>query len=130
MDYTTPPFPGLYPLVPLVSLRESNYLFYIEDIVKFTVLWTLILYSGAHLVAALCAVIMQWRNLKLLWAVPVVYMVVAALEAMLAGSVVGIVLGVIYEAGKFKMSTWIPFVWGCVNTLVLILSSFSIQGGL
>lgn len=39
-------------------------------------------------------------------------------------------LGVIYEAGKFKMSTWIPFAWGCINTLVLILSSFSIQGGL
>jgi hypothetical protein len=35
-----------------------------------------------------------------------------------------------YQAGYFKMSTWIPFVWAVVNTLVLILSSFAIYGGL
>ena len=39
-------------------------------------------------------------------------------------------LGAVYNAGYFRMSTWIPFVWALVNVLVLILSSFSIQGGL
>lgn len=39
-------------------------------------------------------------------------------------------LGVVYEAATLRMSTWLPFVWGCINTLLLILSSFSIQGGL
>ena len=39
-------------------------------------------------------------------------------------------LGAVYEAGDFKMSTWIPFIWAVISTLVLILSSFSIQGGL
>ncbi len=39
-------------------------------------------------------------------------------------------LGAVYNAGGFKMSTWIPFVWSIICVLVLILSSFSIQGGL
>ena len=39
-------------------------------------------------------------------------------------------LGAVYNAGGFKMSTWIPFVWSLISVLVLILSSFSIQGGL
>jgi hypothetical protein len=39
-------------------------------------------------------------------------------------------LGGVYQAGYFEMSTWIPFVWAVINTLVLILSSFAIYGGL
>ncbi|OMP83470.1 putative NADPH reductase tah18 [Diplodia seriata] len=39
-------------------------------------------------------------------------------------------LGGVYSAGYYNMSTWIPFVWGLINTLVLILSSFAIQGAL
>lgn len=39
-------------------------------------------------------------------------------------------LGAIYNAGDFKMSTWVPFTWALINVLILILSSFSIQGGL
>jgi hypothetical protein len=39
-------------------------------------------------------------------------------------------LGGVYQAGYFEMSTWIPFIWAVINTLVLILSSFAIYGGL
>jgi len=39
-------------------------------------------------------------------------------------------IGGVYTAGYFRMSTWIPFSWGVINALVLILSSFAIQGGL
>lgn len=39
-------------------------------------------------------------------------------------------LAAVYNAGDFRMSTWIPCVWGVINMLVLILSSFSLQGGL
>jgi len=34
------------------------------------------------------------------------------------------------NAGGLRMSTWIPLVWSMVNVLVLVLSSFSLQGGL
>jgi hypothetical protein len=36
----------------------------------------------------------------------------------------------VYSAGYYKMSTWMPFLWGQVSVLVIILGSFSIQGGL
>jgi hypothetical protein len=36
----------------------------------------------------------------------------------------------VYRAGDFNMSTAIPFVWGLINVLVLVISSFTMQGGL
>ena len=36
-------------------------------------------------------------------------------------------LGTVYDAGGFRLSTWIPLVWAVINTLFLVLSSFSIQ---
>jgi hypothetical protein len=84
---------------------------------------------------------------KFVWIIPLVYFAVAGLEALLAGSFVGLLyaeifddaiitqliqnrLGAFYNSGNFIMSTWIPFIWSLINVLVLILSSFAIQGGL
>lgn len=64
------------------------------------------------------------------WLIPVIYLLVGGLEALVAGSVVGLVLGAVYNAGYFRMSTWTPFIWGVANMLVLILGGFRIQGGL
>ncbi|KIW25233.1 uncharacterized protein PV07_08429 [Cladophialophora immunda] len=64
------------------------------------------------------------------WIVPIVYIVIGASEALLAGSLVGLVLGAVYNAGYFGMSTWTPLLWGVINMLVLVVSSFRIQGGL
>lgn len=89
VHYVTPKFPALYVVLPLASPLEAKYLYYTSDAVQFTVLWTLILYVGTHLVTALYAVIAQWPNWKLVWAMPLLYGVVAGLEALLAGSIVG-----------------------------------------
>ncbi|PGH13422.1 hypothetical protein AJ79_03701 [Helicocarpus griseus UAMH5409] len=126
LGYHTPPFPSLY----TSSGLDAKYLYYTEDIWRFTLFWTLLFYMGAHLSTAFCAVAMQWRSWKLIWGAPLLYGLIAGLEGLLAGSVVGLILGAVYEAGNYKMSTWIPFSWAAINTLVLILSSFSIQGGL
>ncbi|KAK4230835.1 hypothetical protein QBC38DRAFT_356191, partial [Podospora fimiseda] len=128
--YTQPPFPSLFwpPQETKVSLQE------LDDIWKFTLYWTLILYGIFHLGAVGIAVVMQVgkrrSHWKYLWLVPLIYFLIAGFEAVIAGTVVGLMIGAGYLAGSFTMSTWVPFVWGWVNVLVLIVSSFRIQGGL
>lgn len=39
-------------------------------------------------------------------------------------------LGAVYQAGYYEMNTWVPCIWGFISVLTLIISSFSIQGGL
>jgi hypothetical protein len=70
------------------------------------------------------------ETLSWVWIIPVVYLVLGAAEAILAGSLVGLVLGAVYNAGFFAMSTWTPLLYGVINMLVLVVSSFRIQGGL
>lgn len=146
-DYARPSFPSLYwPLNP--SPDDPQYLYYQSDIWRFTLYWTLLTYAAVHLSASLWAVLMQLRSalatktkplgepnrirqtLIWVWMIPAVYLFVAGIEAVFAGSAVGLILGAVYNAGYFSMSTWTPLLWGLLNVLVLILSSFSIQGGL
>ncbi|KAL4968639.1 uncharacterized protein BDV14DRAFT_145407 [Aspergillus stella-maris] len=129
INYVTPPFPSLYDPFPGRS-RVAFYLYHTQDIWRFTLYWTLIFYMGCYLGVAAIALLMQGRNWRICIGVPVIYAVVGALEAVLAGSIVGGVVGSVYEAGNFRMSTWIPIIWGGVNILVLILSSFPVPGGL
>ncbi|KAL2156004.1 hypothetical protein VTH82DRAFT_748 [Thermothelomyces myriococcoides] len=129
-DYTVPPFPSLFwpPQSAKVILYE------LDEMWKFTLFWTLILYGLFHLGAVGVAVLMQggkrMSSWKYLWLIPVVYALIAGAEALIAGTLVGLIVGATYLVGGFYMSTWIPFVWGWVNVLVLIVSSFRIQGGL
>jgi hypothetical protein len=71
-----------------------------------------------------------WSTSGWAWIIPVVYLFIGGIEALLSGSLVGLVVGAVYNAGYYKMSTWTPFLWGAVNCLVVILGSFRIQGGL
>jgi hypothetical protein len=88
-NYTTPKFPSLYTSIPYI-LNDPQYLYRIQDIWRFTLLWTIILFEGCHLAASGYAVMVQWTNWKIMWLVPLVYMLVAGVEAVLAGSVVGL----------------------------------------
>lgn len=116
LGYRAPPFPSLYWLIGPPRLAQPAYLYHIKDIWRFTVFWTLVVLEAAHLLVGVYAVIIiwwggrsdplrvgqdkkristekaigDWRKLKVLWMVPVVYGVVAGLEAILAGSVVGL----------------------------------------
>ncbi|OCK76534.1 hypothetical protein K432DRAFT_360214 [Lepidopterella palustris CBS 459.81] len=135
LDYITPSFPSLYWPLPIHG-PQTYYLYHPSDIWRFTLLWTLLFYAAVHLAVAGWACVIQWRNWKTVWVVPALFAVVGGIEGVIAGSVVGGLLtwccrlSGVYNAGYFKMSTWIPFVWGLINALVLIISSFAINGGL
>ena len=97
-------------------------------------MWTVILYAIFHMGAAAIALLMQTgkrpATWKYLWTVPILYALAAGIEALFAGTITGVVVGAVYLNGNFVLSTWIPFIWAWINVLVLVISSFTIQGGL
>ena len=88
----SPPFPSLFwpPQKSTIKLYE------LDEMWKFTLFWTLILYGLFHLGAVGVAVLMQVgkrrSNWKYLWLVPLIYACIAGAEALIAGSVVGLML--------------------------------------
>ena len=60
------------------------------DIWRFTVLWTLIVYGCVHLAASVYAAVVQRKNWKYIWMVSMAYIIIAGIEAVLAGSIVGL----------------------------------------
>jgi cytochrome b561 len=88
LGYETPPFPSLYWPLP-VGATESFYLYRPEDILRFTIYWTLLLVGGIHLITALWACIVQWRNWKMIWITLPLFGFVGGVEALISGSIVG-----------------------------------------
>ena len=88
LGYTTPDFPSLYWPLP-VGASQSYYLYNPSDIVRFTVYWTLLLVGGIHLIVALWACIIQWRNWKLIWIAPTIFVVIGGIDALVSGAIVG-----------------------------------------
>jgi hypothetical protein len=86
--YTTPEFPSLYWPLP-VGASRAYYLYQPGDIVRFTVYWTLLLVGGIHLIVALWACIIQWRNWKLIWIAPALFVIIGGIEALVSGAIVG-----------------------------------------
>ncbi|CAD6565850.1 MAG: hypothetical protein ASARMPRED_008010 [Alectoria sarmentosa] len=127
-NYTTPSFPSLYWLIGPDDLVQPKFLYQVHDIWRFTLFWTIIIFETVHLLAGTYAVVIVWwggrnrlkedgkengekkrlkrcgegslKKIKVLWVVPVVYGIVAGVEAVLAGSVVGLM------ALKLQMSIW------------------------
>jgi hypothetical protein len=93
-DYQTPKFPSLNVQTLYDSTERKEYtLFYIYDVWRFTLIWTLIIYALFHLGAVFVTVFTHgWKKnaWRYLWAVPVVYLVMAGVEAVVAGSLVGV----------------------------------------
>jgi hypothetical protein len=89
LSYTQPPFPSLYWPFPLNG-SQYIYLYDSEPIWRFTLYWTLICVGGVHVGAVLYALMVQRRNWKLIGSVVLpIYVVIGALEALIAGNVVG-----------------------------------------
>lgn len=90
INYHTPSFPSLYDPLPIHN-KQAYYLYYTTDIWSFTLYWTLLFYGVTHLTVAGCAILTHRRNWSVIWLVPLLYIVVAGLQALMAGSIVGLV---------------------------------------
>jgi len=86
--YVTPPFPSLIWAFPGIA-SEPYFLYYSTDMWRFTLYWTLIIYGLIHVAASLYACVIQWRNWKVIWITPVVFLIIGGIEALIAGCVVG-----------------------------------------
>ena len=85
--YTTPPFPSLYWPVR-ADPHEPAYLYYADDIWRFTLFWSLILFGGFHLASGCYGFCMVPARRAL--AIPLVFAVVGGIQAAISGSIVGL----------------------------------------
>jgi len=140
--YTVPPFPSLYnPTRELSSSYDDQgrtngayYLYYSKDIYRFTLYWTLILYVPIFALCGLYGFVVhvasKYRNRRrrvsgLVLLIPLVYICAGLLFGAIGSAVVGYSLAAVYSVGLFSMSTWVPFLWSLVVTLVTIMGSYS-----
>ncbi|KAI9591334.1 hypothetical protein BDF19DRAFT_455511 [Syncephalis fuscata] len=119
--YVTAPFPSLY--WPTKG-AASHDLLYKSEVWHFTLIWTLIFVCSIYFLAGLWAML-SLRGRPYFWAPPLLFGLLGALGAIIGGTVAGIVLGAIYDAGYFRMSPWVPFMWGLAQALITIISSYS-----
>lgn len=93
LEYSVPGFPSLY-WPYRAKPGVANYLYYANDAWRFTLLWTLILFASFHAVVATYAILMQLgkgkRAWQYVWIIPLAYAFVAGIEAVIAGSVIGL----------------------------------------
>lgn len=64
------------------------HLYYTDDIWRFTLYWTLILFAGFHLASGVYAFFMMPSKLSL--GIPLLFAIVGGIEATMAGSIVGL----------------------------------------
>lgn len=140
IGYTTPPFPSIYwPLGSSQLLFDSLFLYYATDIWRFTVLWSVIFFTGVYTLVGISAcfnvAFKGYRFGKVTSAkrsymlrsimIALLYVLSGAAQGFLAGAIVGLMLQAIYRAGALTMSTWIPFCWGFALIMYHICSSYS-----
>ncbi|RKP24080.1 hypothetical protein SYNPS1DRAFT_6003, partial [Syncephalis pseudoplumigaleata] len=94
------------------------------EVWHFTLIWTLIFVCTIYFLAGLWAMF-SLRGRPYFWAPPLLFGVLGALGAIIGGTLAGIILGAIYDAGYFRMSPWVPFMWGLAQALITIISSYS-----
>lgn len=137
IGYTTPPFPLLYwPFGRTEPQYSQLVLYYTRDVWSFTVIWYVIIFVSFYSVAAAISCInsaIQGRRkdasvrriLTQMVFLAGSFLVGALCMSFVSGTVVGLLLSVVYRAGSMTMSTWIPFTWAAVGILYDICSSYS-----
>jgi hypothetical protein len=55
------------------------------------------------------------------------YIGIAGIEAIVSGTIVGLIITGVYRAGLCSVSTWIPLVWAVVQILWMVFTSYSMM---
>ncbi|KAG5458634.1 MAG: hypothetical protein BJ554DRAFT_1105 [Olpidium bornovanus] len=119
--YVTPSWPSLY--WPFQA-DAAMYLYYPEDILVSTLIWTMVIFIIMYGTAGIWAFFMLRKSHALSYLVPWVFTGIGMFSGAVGGSVIGYVLGLVYNAGFFRMSTWVPFLWALIQALTMVVSSY------
>ncbi|KAI9496242.1 hypothetical protein BDB00DRAFT_882089 [Zychaea mexicana] len=109
-----PPWPSLYwpfgpgfePVNLIADVPHS--LYYLQGI------WAFLMFAKART--------LRWYTLIM---IPIIFVVAGSLASFVIGSIIGVALAFVYNAGFFVMSTWIPFLWALIQILVVMVGSYS-----
>lgn len=131
--YVTPKFPSLHnPRLDFNDPGHAPQLYYSKDIFLFTLYWTLIMYAATYGLCGLWAAIISYRSSRRKGRSPMpalllllLFLSFGGVSAVLGSAIVGYVLAALYSVGYFTMSTWVPFLWALVQTLIAIMGSYS-----
>ncbi|KAL0143921.1 hypothetical protein V8B55DRAFT_1561279 [Mucor lusitanicus] len=151
---SAPAWPSLYwpfgpdfdPLNLVADIPHS--LYYLQDIWRFTMIWSLLFSLAIYLPAGIWAFIMLAKSRTLKWYVlvmiPFIFVLGGSIASFVIGSIMGkrkrehlidygrqvnihtgVALAFVYNSGFFVMSTWIPFLWALIHILVVLVGSYS-----
>ncbi|KAI8816683.1 uncharacterized protein EV422DRAFT_275018 [Fimicolochytrium jonesii] len=123
-DYVAPKWPSLSGFVIGGNSDTStdNVLWYKDEIIIYTILWTVILFSFMYGLAGLWAYIVFLRS-KFGMVLLLGFAGIGLFAGASSGAVVGVLLASVYNAGLFAMATWIPLAWALVQIIVVLISS-------
>ncbi|CAI4832610.1 CPA_1a_G0057280.mRNA.1.CDS.1 [Saccharomyces cerevisiae] len=126
VGYVTPKFPSLY--WPINNSKYSTgFLYYISDIWKFSLYWTLIFNGAFYVTAGVYASLTHRKKAGSVW-IFVMYVLYGGLQGLTTGTVMGFLIGAIYRSGLFSMSTWVPLCCAVVQILFDVVLSYSMVG--
>ncbi|KAI7898260.1 uncharacterized protein BX663DRAFT_443538 [Cokeromyces recurvatus] len=101
------PFNGAFDPFALVADIPHS-LYYLQGI------WAFIMLTKSHTLKWYVSII-----------IPFVFVLGGSIASFAIGSVMGVALAFVYNAGFFVMSTWIPFLWSLIHVLVVVVGSYS-----
>lgn len=130
VGYVAPEFPALvWPSSPGYS---HAFLYSAQAAWWFTAAWATLLSGGVHALAGLWLLGTHWRAGRRgrLVLVAAGFVLWGALTGFLAGSLLGVLIGTLYDAAQFRLTPWVPFVWGVNVVVYAVLSSYSFYVGI